>query len=400
MTTNQTRPTQEGTKRRYQMLDVWRGLVCVLVVLEHVAVVLWPGSDFGEGWAFQLQRGVVKLLSLNIGSPLFFVMSGYCIASSVASAGREGRSPFSFLYRRLWRIYPTYWAALFLFAAVVIVLDGFGLERLHRSDFALQLDSPRTLTASQWLGNLTLTETWRPVVWGGHYASVYTRVAWSLCYQEQFYFICALALWLTPTRLFRTLGVATLAIVGYRVFAWDTGFLHEIDGLFPVYWHVFAAGLAVHWRLNGPANSPKLLRHGVDACLGGMGLAGILSGDTGTAAGGLFALVLIGMYRWDAASTGLRWLAPVRACGRRSYAIYLAHLPVVAVGNVLLFDLGLSSLGMRAFLVLPAVTAAAVGAGWVFHAYVERRFIGAPPRLTVLQTLIPRIAGPAVVRPA
>ena len=78
----------EGKSRRYQMLDVWRGVISLLVVLEHVGVVLWDGSDAAAGMSGVFWRGIVWALRLNIGTALFFVISGYCIASSVESASK------------------------------------------------------------------------------------------------------------------------------------------------------------------------------------------------------------------------------------------------------------------------------------------------------------------------
>jgi len=206
---------------RYQMLDVWRGVVCLLVVLEHAGVALWEGEDLGMGLDGWLRGWLVWALRLNIGTALFFVMSGYCIASSVESSRRKGLSPLSFLMRRFWRIFPTYWVALLGFVVLVLGLDAFGLTRFHQHGMALELTSPRSLTLPQWIGNLTLTETWRPHLAGGE-ASVLTRVAWSLCFQEQFYVVCCLVLWLTPGRLFRTLAGVTLGLALYRIFAWDS----------------------------------------------------------------------------------------------------------------------------------------------------------------------------------
>ena len=370
---------REGATRRYQMLDVWRGVVCLLVVLEHVGVVLWVGAGDAPGVQGWFQRAVVAVLSLNIGTPLFFVMSGYCVASCVESSRRKGHSPLMFLYRRFWRIFPTYWAALLVFAVLVLALDLAGLDRLHCSDLSLQIDSPKSLTWGQWLGNLTLTETWRRTAFGGASSAVYTRVAWSLCYQEQFYAICGLVLWLAPAKVSKTLAWTTLGIVAYRTFAADAGFLHTLDGVFVVHWHVFAAGLAVYWRLNAASTAPVKTRRAVDAGLAALAVVGLVSGSVPTTAAGVFGLILIGLHRWDAASVGLAWLGPVRACGRRSYAIYLSHLPVVMMGNVVLYDLGLNGLWARVLVVVPVVTAAALAFGWLFHHLVERHFMGAAP---------------------
>src|SRR4051812_41333516 len=200
------------TSTRYQALDAWRGIVCLIVVLEHAGVALW-GLDVGvSGFDGLLRQGIVTALCLNLGAPLFFVISGYCIASSLDSSRRKGTPPTRFLARRLWRIYPPYWASVAAIALIVMVLDRLGLRWLHQTAVGLELASPFDLNRSQWIGNLTLTETWRPLV-GGSYSLLLNRVAWALCYQEQFYLICFLAIVFAPRRLYGALAAATLTIV-------------------------------------------------------------------------------------------------------------------------------------------------------------------------------------------
>ncbi|MFO0910781.1 MAG: acyltransferase [Isosphaeraceae bacterium] len=385
----------ETKTRRYQMLDVWRGLICLLVVLEHAAVALWERGGEGSGFDGWSRSSIVWLLTLNIGTPLFFVMSGYCIAASVESSRRKGHGPLAFLTRRFWRIFPTYWVALLGFVVFVLAVDATGVARYRQNSLSLELGTPRDLSLAQWVGNLTLTETWRHHL--GLDASlpvVFTRVAWSLCYQEQFYIVCCLALWLAPRRFFPALGAATLAILGYRILLWDSGGLTSIEGTFLYAWHEFAVGLAVYWRLNAGRSATPLARRGVDAFITLIAVAGLLSDYRSTAAAGLFGLLLIGLFRWDDLAGRLACLEPLRACGRRSFSIYLSHLPVTIAGNQLLSELGIDSFWARALVMIPLVMLAAIAVGWVFHHLVERHFLGAPPslRLHAHPALAPRLA--------
>ncbi len=377
--TSTTLPVNHVGGARYQMLDIWRGVVCLVVVLEHAGVVLWSGLYEASGWPAWFQQKAVWLLTLNCGTPLFFVMSGYCIAASLESLRRKGGTPLTFLSRRFWRIVPTYWAALLFFFLVVAWLDRLGFNRLHDNPYGLSLVSPETLNNAQWFGNLTLIETWRPHLFGGA-SSVFTRVAWSLCYQEQFYVICVLALWLAPARVDRFLAVATVLIGSVRIMAWDSGGVEQIfSGTFPYLWHEFAVGLAVYWRLNRPTSSRE--RRLLEAGLVALAFVGYRSEFTSTFAAAVFGLVLIFMHRWDHVAGSLRILAPVKSCGKRSFSIYLVHLPVASVMSAVLCDLGFTSLGVRAFLVFPVAAAASVCVGWVFHRGVESHFLGQPPFL-------------------
>ncbi len=374
-------PPSPGRDPRYELLDVWRGVACLMVVLHHAGFALRWGDAAtlsGVDRARWLAVGLVRWMDLGV--PLFFVISGYCIAASLDAHRRRGASSWRFLGRRLRRIYPPYWAALLVFAATTWGLDAAGLGRLHRADHSLELASPGALTRLQWLGNLTLTETWRPRVcpreWGGGGAEVYTRVAWSLCFEEQFYLASFVALLVAPRRLFAALGVATAAIVGFRAFAFDVGWLRNYEGTLPILWHEFAVGLAVYWRLVlAPTHRA---RRAVDAALVGLLLVGVAWSYRSTEAAAAFGLVLIATRRLDGAAGRLGWLGPLRACGRRCYSLYLIHLPVCTVGSEWLYRLGLVGFWSRALVMIPLVSIASVAAGWAFFAVVERRFLNPP----------------------
>jgi peptidoglycan/LPS O-acetylase OafA/YrhL len=365
-----------GSDTRYQMLDAWRGLACLMVVVHHAGYALdWP--EAGDSWGRWLL--VLAVRRMKLGVSLFFVISGYCIAASALATARRGEPPWEFVRRRVWRIYPPYWFALLGFAAVVVALDAGGLGRLYRGGgLSVALDPPGALDWRQWLGNVTLTETWRPHL-GGPERSIYTAVAWSLCFEEQFYLVCFLALWFAPGRLFRALGLATAALAAVRAYAWGVNGLGGLAGTFPLLWHEFAVGLAVFYRLNlaDRVFEKRLAELGLAALLA----AGLITHGRSTATAAGFGLALIALRRWDGWSATAGWLGPLRACGRRCYSIYLVHLPAGVVGNPWLFEHGLTSFWGRALVMVPLVSAAGVAAGWAFHAAIESRFLGPPPSL-------------------
>jgi peptidoglycan/LPS O-acetylase OafA/YrhL len=364
-----------GSDPRYRLLDAWRGLACLMVVIHHAGYALeWSEAcDSCARWMM-----VLAVRRMNLGVSLFFVISGYCIAASAEGSGRRGDPPCSFLARRFWRIYPPYWFALAAFGTLIIGLDAAGLDRFYRGPFAVILDPPGALDWRQWLGNVTLTETWRPHVWGPG-RNVFTGVAWSLCFEEQFYAICFLALWLAPGRLCATLGGITAAVVAVRVYAWQVGGLEGLSGSFPLLWHEFAVGLAVYYRLNRATRAwqKRLIELGLLALFGG----GLWTdgGSTATAAG--FGLVLVALRGWDSHADSAAWLIPFAWCGRRCYSIYLVHLPAGVVGNQFLYELGFSSFWARVLVMIPLVSAAGVAVGWAFHSAIETRFLGRPPSL-------------------
>lgn len=366
---------------RYRSLDLWRGVACLSVVIYHAGFAIERTELDGIGagatrWISLACLGALRMM--YVGVPIFFVISGYCIAASADSTRRKGDSPWTFLRRRFRRIYPPYWASLVGLIALVVVLDAVGLTRFYTTvAHQLALRSPGDLSWPQWLGNITLTETWRGDIWDterpGTGEEVFTRVAWTLCHEEQFYFLCFLVLTLAPRRLYVALGLFTVLIVIVRVWAWRSGWLGRIDGTFVVYWHEFAAGMAVYWRLTVARST--LAKRTVEVLLTVMFGVGLFWGLRSTTGAGAFSLILIALRRWDNRlfDANILLLRGLRACGERCYSIYLVHLPVCTLAIVALRDLGLTGFWSRMFLVVPLLSLAATAAGWLFFDLVERR---------------------------
>jgi peptidoglycan/LPS O-acetylase OafA/YrhL len=215
---------------------------------------------------------------------------------------------------------------------------------------------------------------------------VYTRVAWSLCYEEQFYLLCFLTLLVAPRSLFRGLAILTAAILAFRLFAYDSGRLFRYEGMFPILWHEFAIGIAVYWRLVHAQSAQS--KRTIEALVAALLAIGLASGFRSTMVAAGFGLALIALRRSDAAVSGLSWLGPLRACGRRSYSIYLVHLPICTVGNELLVRLGVVEFWSKVLVLIPLVSFASVAFGWLCFALVEAHFLNPPsdhrPRARVL----------------
>lgn len=360
--------------QRFASLDLFRGVFCLYVVLEHLGVALWTEEQAGVGLDGWFRHALVQGLNGNIASPMFFVISGFCMVASLESCRRQGRSAAGFLLRRAWRIFPSYWAALALFVGFVTGLDALGLQSWHQNDYSLELTSPAQLTPIQRLAAVSLTETWLDR--SDRHPVVFTRVAWTLCYQEQFYLIGALALLVSLRRVHRALGALSVMLSAYVLFLWDSGAYAFWEGLFPYLWHLFAVGLAVYWRIHGIAR--PALRRLVEAGLLGLAGAAWSYGDRLTLAAALFGLALIGLWPHDAWLSGQRWLAPLRACGRISYSVYLIHLPVCVAVAGCLNALGVQGFWPRFALVLPLGLAASLLAGWIFDRCIDRHFVRLP----------------------
>ena len=110
------------------MVDAWRGLAALGVVLYHVGLQL----------SFDLGHVCVMI---------FFVISGYCITASAESCKRNKIGPGGYMWRRIRRIYPPYFFAICFFVAtrVVKLRAGLGDQISHSSILWLQ-----NLTMTQW----------------------------------------------------------------------------------------------------------------------------------------------------------------------------------------------------------------------------------------------------------
>lgn len=367
-------PRTGDVSSRYHMLDAWRGLACLMVVVHHAGYALHREDIAGSWWRWAIWYAVRRM---DLGVPIFFVISGYCIAASAEASVDRDDSPWTFLRRRIWRIYPPYWIALGAFALFLGALDLTGWAGLFHGRHGVELDAPWDLHRLQWLGNLTLTETWRPHFLGPD-RNVYTGVAWSLCFEEQFYFLCFLILCLAPGRMAQVLaGVTALVSVG-RIYAWWVDGLDALSGCFPLLWHQFVIGVAVYYRL--VANYPAWINRLIELALLALLVSGLMTDGRETATAAAFGLALLVLKRWDTRSLRAAWLAPLRESGRRCYAIYLVHLPASVVGNQLLYDLGVTTFWGRTLTMIPLVSIVGVACGWYFHDAVES-----------LQTRLPKI---------
>ncbi len=81
---------------------------------------------------------------------------------------------------------------------------------------------------------------------------VFTRVAWSLCYEEQFYFVCFLTLLIAPRRLYGALTAVSVCAVLLRIIAADIGRMSRSKGRFP------PSGTSSPWAWRSTGGSTSL----------------------------------------------------------------------------------------------------------------------------------------------
>lgn len=372
--------------RRYITLDHWRGLACLVVLINHS---VWAGRDSAT-WS-DAERTIVAVASeLWLGVPMFFVISGYCISATVdAHRRREHNQLSSYMWRRVRRIFPPYWVVL---AAVVLLV---GVVDVVVPRYPLTIGSgeflrPWWYSPAQWLGNVTLTEQWRTNVTGGQKAW-FLGHAWTLAYEEQFYLVAALLLWLVPRRFFAgAAGVS--ALVGVTTLlsqrhGWTIqGFF--LDGS----WLQFYLGILVYYSLNyGSSRLRMVLVASWGAIAGTIAWSTpqVLSGGKAEADAFFvalcFAMILVLLNRYDRQAANLRLLGPLHHAGMMCYSLYLVHLPVNKFVHVIMGALSMTS---SPWATIPICAAASLSVAWSFHLLVERRFMAA----TAVRTAVSREA--------
>ena len=335
-------------------------------------------------------EGASELSGGFLGVDIFFVLSGFLITDLLATQyDRLGRVDLKgFWTRRARRLLPPLAVMLVIVTAAATVIEP-AQERSLR--MAL-------LAAS------TYTSNWYQIF---HHVSYFEAIGppapldhlWSLAIEEQFYLVWPLILWFVILRLKnrRVRVIVTLAGAAISALAMALQYTPGGDPSAVYYGtdtHASAlligAALALACPLARLEGTPAELSRTLDA----MGIAGLafLAWALGHFSGSdpavyplgliLAALAAAGLIA-AAASTGviaaMTGLPPLRWVGIRSYAIYLWHWPVIALGAALVGP-GPTTPGL--WIMETGVSIALAAASW--------RFIETPIMQNGLRTTIRR----------
>jgi len=290
------------------LVQALRGVAAFAVLTHHIAVAVdcWFGETFtppgfGLGW---------------VGVDLFFVLSGFIMVWTTQTTGQGLRPAAAFWTRRIWRIYPSYWAASGLALALAAALPAIA----------------PTDSAGFWASLLLWPAAQQPFLQPG----------WTLIYELWFYLAFGFLL-LAPRRF---LGALLLGwALGVLIAAWRLGqdihpALHVVANPLTLN---FLMGAGVALALERWSRSPPAL--GLYGLIGFGGLW-LLAGalfvtETGwnewtrmLACGPASALVLAGAALMD---RQCRWSPPqaLLTLGDWSYALYLTHQPIVYAATML-----------------------------------------------------------------
>ena len=194
-------PTSGG-QGRFSHIDALRGLAALAVAYFHFFGVLVGGSEDVSLLDVLIKRAVVEWIDLGRAAVLlFFVISGYVVARSVRSAPSHHVARFAI--RRLFRLYPMYWAALGIY---LLWTGTYGFEDVWRNLVMIQVPA------------------WPPLT--------VVSVAWTMTVEVVFYALCTglflLGVLQRPAGLAAVsalfLGLAVVSAVGRTYFSIDIPF--------------------------------------------------------------------------------------------------------------------------------------------------------------------------------
>jgi peptidoglycan/LPS O-acetylase OafA/YrhL len=345
----------ESSNSRVPELDGLRAVAVLLVVAYHY---LEPFHRKASGW----QAAALAPARMGwIGVDLFFVLSGYLIAS-ILLANRPSPAFFSTFYiRRFCRILP-------LYVPVVFVLY-LAHQRIASSPQP-PLYQYLTFTHNFWMAS------------AGNFGNSLLAVTWSLAIEEQFYlFLPALIRFNRPRRLI----AIVIACIGLAVFlrycflsvsGRDAFFAIQV--LFPTRLDSLMLGVLAAFALFRGIRIPAGILWVLWIAGGSWILTAVIYAVSGSQRHGSFLWSAIGPSAIASFCLGtlllalrgrfpfLRWRA-LTYTGWISYGLYLLHQPVLSLVSTLL-PLGRMLLPIVAL----AVTYVAAALSWELF---EKRFV-------------------------
>lgn len=362
---------------RYALIDALRALACLAVVLFHTeegghiplflaAMPAWIQAIFTHGHA---------------GVSVFFVISGFVIAHSMAADEVDGRYVGRFMLRRSLRLDPPYWAA------IALALGSAWLAARMVPGKSFEWPSAE---------NLLLHVMYLMDFFG---APKINTAFWTLCLEIQFYLSFVLLMWLA-TAWGRRIGRGDLRewlLYGAALVAalWASPWApFNVPGLFLAHWDLFMAGVLVRRALTMTS------RRGVICCAAYLALLTALHGawrpDVSVFVGLAAALAMLigGLQGWLQTFSGgrlLRWL------GLISYSLYLTHSPLTGAG----FRLGYLITGRSAAteaLWLALVVAGCCVFAWGFFLVFERLGLHWSKQIALHRPQAPLAERPALAR--
>jgi len=354
----------------YRLLDTWRGVASLWVVLYHASMVFvtrYPALNANPVYAFG-QYG-------HLGVRIFFVISGYCITHAACANLRRNQGVSAFMRARLRRIYPPVWFAQALYAVLSLLAALLVTRGILKSSVLMQNgvlhQPPLYFIANISLLGLPLRQVF------------IVGPTWTLCYEITFYAMVAIALVVAYRQkraaervLFTILHSFTLLGLGLIIFApWSVLCAYPLD-----FWPQFGLGVVAYDILHNPRRRSAqaaaiLIGVFVVAVIGSRDVTlTMLSSSTQTYLFSLgFTLLILAMYRYDSPLAKLKIVKFGAAIGLFSYSLYLTHTVVLGLETQVLSKLRLSE--HWHWFTFPLLVGVSLGFGRLFFQFCEKPFL-------------------------
>lgn len=218
---------------RFAIIELLRGFAAIWVFCRH-----FQFSD-----AFQaIFPSLHKVLKAgDLGVPMFFVLSGFCIAASAVSNQRKNQSVWDFFKRRFKRIYPPFWFSIFAIVCVPFAIEL--LSFLKTGFYVFPTPAYIGFDFQDWIKLFTLTQAFA-VIPGvtslDQKFGAFNGVYWTLAIEVQFYLAMGIALW--TRRIYPFCLGLTIASIPFTFFPAIFS-----TGLFLPFWPQFALGVFLYF---------------------------------------------------------------------------------------------------------------------------------------------------------
>jgi peptidoglycan/LPS O-acetylase OafA/YrhL len=359
----------QGMQMLEVLVAVCRGLASLWVFTFH----LRPEDASAQSWLWNLAA------IGDLGVPVFFVISGFCIYASALNTIATGRSTRSFISRRLKRIYPPFWAAVLVTLAVPFAVAALSALKAHH----WIPPSPRWYSMS-WTDWILLASLGKVFFSHGNSLdrafNAVNSVYWSLAIEVQFYAVIAAAMnWRRHFHriLLAISCVSALCLVFPRTYN---------TGLFLPYWPMFALGILLYRFVNRPHSPrPVSLKDSSLAVLSVVLLVAVACGyrlhvldlpfllyHTGFAA--CIALLLANSEGLNTLLNRFKHKLAIRAMvglGTISYSLYLIHAAMMKVPAMIAWQFTtMGSLSWAALVIVPTILIS-----YAFYRGFEKPFV-------------------------
>lgn len=336
------------TSQPFTGVQILRFMAAMLVVLMHITQAISlriSGMGPDHYWA-----------DGSAGVDIFFVISGFVMATSTArlpSAGQSGlNAAWIFMKRRLLRIAPLYWFYTLLKAALVLAVPSLALRS--------------SIDPGHFTSSLLFIPAMSP--WGLIEPTL--PVGWTLNFEMLFYGVLALAMaWGVP-RIRFCLTVFLLLFLAGRFYPEMVPLDFYAQSL--VFEFILGMGIAYLYLNDTTLPPPAGLLTAVAGVVFMFGMNWNASTDRFVTWGLGAALLVIGAVWLEPWTRRLRMASRLAFLGDASYSIYLSHTFVVPAAVLLMKQLGVQN----SLIIIPVVSLAVVATGCLSYAWLERPMTG------------------------